>query len=233
MRVETCTAAGKHTRWLSIVTNHLVQVPAAHDVPTSQLPADAVLPSAAAKLGVAATVDTVAAMKQFQQVGFCILADAIPAEVLPALRASALHTAEQHSGWHTALYPEVTDDVGLKQGRQVDVDMWHVGGVLRFDQSIAPHVSSEPLVSFLADAFGTPSSELLVSYTTLQVNRPGMDFGTGAGNWHSDGHLAQTISYPSPFAELKRPGHINCLFFLSDFTVHNGGTWMVGRGPMA
>ena len=63
-----------------------------------------------------------------------------------------------------------------------------------------------------------------MTYTTLQVNREGMAFGRGAGGWHSDGYLAQTRTYPPPHVAVGRPGHINCLWFLSDFTKENGGT---------
>ena len=38
------------------------------------------------------------------------------------------------------------------------------------------------------------------------------------------GYLAQKRNYPAPYEGLQRPGHINCLWFLSPFSKLNGGT---------
>ena len=38
------------------------------------------------------------------------------------------------------------------------------------------------------------------------------------------GYLAQKRNYPAPHEGLQRPGHINCLWFLSPFSKLNGGT---------
>ena len=184
-------------------------------------------PSAAAARGIAATSDSTLALKQFIEFGFCILEGAIPPGALPALRQSAEATAKRHDGWHYEMYPEEDVPAGRNTVSQY---LWHVGGVLRHDQSFAPHVASPPVMALMEQAFDTSRAKLLITFTTLQVNRPGMDLsGKGAGGWHSDGYLESEEPYPVPDDALPRPGHINCLFFLSDFTVANGGTWMIPK----
>eukprot|EP01047_Picozoa_sp_COSAG01_P057059 COSAG01_NODE_6551_length_3614_cov_2.669513_2_plen_370_part_00 len=191
----------------------------------SQTTAGALPTPSAAEKGIAATSDSALALAQFIKFGFCILDGAIAPEALPALRASAEATAERHNGWHYELFPD-HDTEDHRSGRLQEY-LWHVGGVLRHDLSFAPHVASPPVMALMEQAFDTPQSELLTTFTTLQVNRPGMDVGgRGAGGWHSDGYLEQEASYPGE-QQLRRPGHINCLFFLSDFSVVNGGTWMI------
>ena len=75
-------------------------------------------------------------------------------------------------------------------------------------------------------------SELRVSFTTLQVNKPWCE---PTPRWHCDGWLSQQGSrYPS--RQLARPVQINTLWMLSDFSTENGGTLIVpgshARGPM-
>ena len=137
-------------------------------------------------------------------------------------------TESEKDGMHDDRKTESTTEEVLAS-YQPDADMWHVAGVLRHDQSFAPQVANSRLLAVLTDAFGVgaDAAELLVTYTTLQVNRPGMEIGRGAGGWHSDGNLAQQSCYEAPHAQVHRPGHINCLWFLSDFSVENGGTWMI------
>jgi hypothetical protein len=138
-------------------------------------------------------------------------------------------TAEsEKTGMHDDRKTEPTTEEALASYKS-DADMWHVAGVLRHDQSFAPQVANRRLLAVLTDAFdvGADAAELLVTYTTLQVNHPGMEIGRGAGGWHSDGNLAQQSCYEAPHDQLHRPGHINCLWFLSEFSVENGGTWMI------
>lgn len=212
------------TRRLRALSAHLVDLtlPAAGDSaePLKVRPTHSGTPSSAeAPCSVAATTDLATLQADFREHGFCILKDAINSAEVVRLRACALATAERSSGWHVPLFPE-----SAANSSTVGKHMWHVGGVLRHDQSFAPYIANEPLLQILERVFDTPRSELLVTFTTLQVNRGGMDFGRGAGGWHSDGYLAQSRSYPAPHEDLLRPGHINCLWFLSDFTKLNGGT---------
>eukprot|EP01045_Picozoa_sp_COSAG04_P009825 COSAG04_NODE_583_length_12401_cov_6.259307_2_plen_223_part_00 len=57
-------------------------------------------------------------------------------------------------------------DSGLKTAGGIsmtEAHMWHVGGVLRHDQSFAPQIANENLLPVLEDAFDTPRSDLLVT----------------------------------------------------------------------
>ena len=57
-------------------------------------------------------------------------------------------------------------DSGLKTAGGISMTqahMWHVGGVLRHDQSFAPQIANENLLPVLEDAFDTPRSDLLVT----------------------------------------------------------------------
>lgn len=186
------------TRRLRALSAHLVDLtlPAAGDSaePLKVRPTHSGTPSSAeAPCSVAATTDLATLQAEFREHGFCILKDAINSAEVVRLRACALATAEKSSGWHVPLFPE-----SAANSSTVGKHMWHVGGVLRHDQSFAPYIANEPLLQVLERVFDTPRSELLVTFTTLQVNRGGMDFGRGAGGWHSDGYLAQTRSYPAP-----------------------------------
>ena len=159
-------------------------------------------PSSAAAIGVAPTTDAGLAFRQFVKHGFCILADVIPAAEIAALRESGERTARENDS-HTS---EST---------------WHTGGVLNFDQSFAPWVAAPPVLRLAGHVFGTDS--VRVTYTTLQINKP----HCSQSRWHSDGHLSQTQTYNGSKTGLMRPAHINAVFFLSDFTPANGGTWLV------
>jgi hypothetical protein len=170
-------------------------------------------PSAAA-VGVTPTRDPAVAGEQMQRHGFCILDGVIPSSAIPALRASAQRTAVAHDSWHLD---------GANAGAALDgsVAAWHVGSVLTYDQTMAAWIGDRRVLDVVEKAFAT--TEIKISYTTLQVNRPRCQ----QLSWHADGNLAQTLHYPPPNEALRRPAHINALYMLSDFTVANGGTWIV------
>jgi hypothetical protein len=175
---------------------------AAPGPPPAAGPAAAATFPTADAVGVAPTSDAALALHQLQEHGFCILDAVIPHAAIPALRASAEATALAH-------------DSGAAEG------VWHVGGVLTHDQSIAEWVGHRRVLDVVEAAFATP--EIRVTYTTLQVNQP----GCAQQIWHADGHSSQPACYPAPFSGLRRPAHINTLWMLSDFTAANGATWLV------
>ncbi len=168
----------------------------------------------AASVGVTPTRDPAVAGEQMRRHGFCILGGVIPPSAIPALRESAERTAMAHDSWHLD---------GTKAGTALDGSnsTWHVGGVLTYDQTMTAWIGERRVLDVVEEAFAT--TEIQISYTTLQVNRPHCQ----QLRWHADGHLAQTEHYPPPHEALRRPAHINALYMLSDFTVANGGTWMV------
>eukprot|EP01048_Picozoa_sp_COSAG05_P014102 COSAG05_NODE_1567_length_4534_cov_4.122886_1_plen_225_part_00 len=212
---------------LRVLSTHLCSAaPVASASGTTPSSPGSSTPTAEQARGIAPTTDSALALEQLATYGFCILADVIPRQALPSLLATAQATAQRHDGWHTDLYPEAPE------AKHVGDYLWHVGGVLRHDQSFAPHITRPAVVGLMQQAFDTPHSQLLVSYTTLQVNRPGMDLGgRGAGPWHSDGYLEQTRCYPAPHEDVRRPGHINVLYFLSDFTVVSSRPTLVLHTP--
>ena len=168
----------------------------------------------AASVGVTPTHDAAVAGEHMRQHGFCILEGVIPQSEIPALRASAERTGIAHDSWHLD---------GTKAGTALDGSnaTWHVASVLTYDQTMAAWIGERRVLDIVEEAFAT--DEIQISYTTLQVNRPCCP----QLSWHADGHLAQAEHYPEPHAALRRPAHINAIYMLSDFTVANGGTWMV------
>lgn len=173
---------------------------------TSAPASDPRFPTAAA-VSVFPTSDADLALQQLQEQGFCILDAVIPSAAIPALRASAEATAIAH-------------DSRTAEG------VWHVGGVLTYDQSIAPWIGHRRVLDVVEAAFAT--SELRVTFTTLQVNQP----RCSQQIWHADGHRSQPSRFPAPFDGLRRPAHINTLWMLSDFTPANGATWLIPRSHM-
>ena|GEM_PF-2333859 len=181
---------------------------------TDGLPGGSAAAPTVAAVGVTPTRDPAVAGEQLRRHGCCILEGVIPSSDIPTLRASAERTAIAHDSWHLD---------GVNAGTALDgsAAVWHVASLLSYDQTMAAWIGDRRVLDVVEEAFATV--EIQISYTTLQVNRPNCQ----QLNWHADGHLAQAERYGRPHEALRRPAHINALFMLSDFTVANGGTWMV------
>lgn len=163
----------------------------------------------AAAIGVHPTADAALALQQLAQHGFCILNAVIPAADVTALRASAERTAVEH-------------DKGTGRPAHDVVGVFHVTGVLNYDQTIGQWLGHPRVMEVIEAAFAT--DQIRVSHTTLQVNTPGCK----QQEWHADNGLSQPKQWEvAPGEMLRRPAHINTLWMLSDFTPENGATWLV------
>ena len=74
-----------------------------------------------------------------------------------------------------------------------------------------------------------PKARVPPNEPRAQVNKPRCR--DTAPRWHCDGHLSQPARYAGGGQcggqGLARPLQVNTLWMLSDFTVENGGTWVV------
>jgi hypothetical protein len=121
------------------------------------------------------------------------LADAIPPPEVARLRARALATAERHSGWHAPLFKKAAppppgssvdgstdpdDGQHTPSGFPIaEMHMWHVGGVMRHDQSFAAQITNAPLISMLEAAFDSAYTSGLPTLAPLRAFLTGRRLG--------------------------------------------------------
>lgn len=135
--------------------------------------------------------------------GYTVVTDVVPASELPAIRASVMASTEANA----------TPDARSR-------GIGHVGGFMRYDQSLAPYIASRKVLDPI-EALLDPLVK--VSYTTATINMP----GNPRGSWHADWPFNQNNAgrVAAPYRDL--PMHVTTLWMLSAFTAENGGTLIV------
>lgn len=138
--------------------------------------------------------------EQFLTEGYCPIEGVIPPEEIGSLCAGV----EQDVRAHTCL--------PLPTG--------YVPGLLRFNQSLAPYVTSERILNLVHSFFGPHAR---ISMFTGMVNGPGIHRGELHSDWPYNQTAAAHIPPPYPDCVL----HIVTMWMLSDFTEAGGGTIIV------
>jgi ectoine hydroxylase-related dioxygenase (phytanoyl-CoA dioxygenase family) len=140
---------------------------------------------------------------QMQINGFCVIEDVIPADRCAQVRDSLLATVER---------------VGLNSSAPEGVGF--VPGVINHDQSFAPYLADERLLSLAGALLG---DHLRISFTSAIINRP----GNARGGWHADWPFNQNNAgyIPAPYPDTLM--HLTTLWMLSSFNEENSGTLLV------
>ena len=134
--------------------------------------------------------------------GWCIVEGVIPADRIGPVRAEveAVTAAQGVSKTYE----------GLRSG-------W---GIIGSIPSFVPHVADERVLGVAQKWFGP---HLRISYTYSMVTTP----GNARGGWHADWPYAQNKAghIPAPYPDFSV--QLSSLWLISDFTIENGGTWIV------
>lgn len=134
--------------------------------------------------------------------GYCLLDRLIPVAEVDVARRAVLEAAEQNR------------TLGAPMG------IGHVSTLLNHDQSLAPYLADERLLSLVKALLG-PFPR--ISFTTATVNEP----GNPRLEWHADWPFNQETAgaIPAPYPDAIQ--HITTIWMLSSFTEENGGTLLV------
>ena len=180
-------------------------------------PAD--FPSCADALGITPSDDLVLMLSQLRRHGLCVLRDVIPADAVGAIRDAAIETARAHQS-----DPERYAIGPMRKGES---QWWAVKSPFtRGDLGLAPYVGDSRLRALMEAAFGRPGAGISAVTSSAQINLP----LCAANFWHTFEQASTAAQPPEahwPGSRVLRPRLLNCLFFLSDFTRQNGGTWIV------
>ena len=95
-----------------------------------------------------------------------------------------------------------------------------VRGLIAYDQSIAPHLTSDKVLGVVEAVFG---HNVRASMSTALVTGP----GEVRSNWHSDWPFGQTQPrhFPAPYPDVT--AHLTTIWMLTPFTPDGGGTLLV------
>ena len=134
--------------------------------------------------------------------GWCVLDSIIPADQVSAIRESIIATTAKHRN------PNAPPHIG------------HVSGIINHDQSIAPYLADERLMTLLKAVLG---AHVRISMTTGTIN----ESGNSRGDWHADWPFNQRNAghFPAPYPDIV--AHITTIWMLVPFTVESGGTLVI------
>jgi hypothetical protein len=135
--------------------------------------------------------------------GYIVIPDIIPKDEMPRIRASVQASTNANA----------TPDA-LNKG------IGHVGGFMRFDQSMAPYLADPRLIGPIQELLGP---QIKVSFTTATINLAGNPRGTWHADWPFNQERAGHVAAPYP----DLPVHVTTLWMLSAFSAENGGTLIV------
>lgn len=171
-----------------------------------------------ASAGVTATRDHQVALRQLEDVGFCILDGIVPADKVAAIRERAVATALKKDYLAGAAAEALrAGEPGAGELVGAAERFWTVHGLEHIypshnaaQESLAPFVADTLLLGVLRSAFD--EQQLSVLTTTLQVNKPRSDQHI----WHPDTNESAQKTWGSE-GDAQRPLYINTLWFLTDF----------------
>ena len=134
--------------------------------------------------------------------GWCVLDNIIPADKVAAIRKSIVATTAKHRNPHAPAH------------------IGHVSGIINYNQSFAPYLANERLMTVLKGALG---AHVRISMTSGTINEPGNE----RGDWHADWPFNQRNagSLPAPYPNIV--AHITTIWMLAPFTAESGGTLLV------
>ena len=136
--------------------------------------------------------------------GWCVIEDVIPDTEVDAVRESVERATTAHQN------PDTAREKGIG----------HVGGFMRYDQSLAPYLASRRMLDVVEAILGP---HVRISFTTATINYP----GNPRLGWHADWPFNQTNAghIPQPYPDT--PMQLTTLWMLAPFTEENGGTLVV------
>ncbi|MEM7125363.1 MAG: phytanoyl-CoA dioxygenase family protein [Chloroflexota bacterium] len=134
--------------------------------------------------------------------GWCVVKNVIPASKVTTVRENILTVTEAHRN------PAAPKQIG------------HVSGVINHDQSFAPYLVDERLMSLVEAQIG-PNPR--ISFTSATTNEP----GNARGDWHADWPFNQRNAgcILAPYPDMVM--HLTTIWMLADFTAETGGTLVV------
>ncbi|MBX3010002.1 MAG: phytanoyl-CoA dioxygenase family protein [Caldilineaceae bacterium] len=134
--------------------------------------------------------------------GWCVVEKVIPTDAVAAVRDAVAAATERHRN------PNAPKSIG------------HLSGVINYDQSFAPYLVDERLLSVIEGVLGP---QVRISFTSATINEP----GNARGGWHADWPYNQRNAgcIPAPYADL--PMHITTIWMLTPFRAETGGTLVV------
>ena len=141
-------------------------------------------------------------MLRLKMDGWCVLDKVIPQDKVDSIRKSLIATTVKHRN------PNAPEQIG------------HVSGIINYDQSFAPFLANERLLSLLKSVLG---AHLRISMTTGTINEPGNVRGDFHADWPFNQRNAGHI--PTPYPDIV--AHITTIWMLVPFTFDSGGTLIV------
>jgi len=153
-----------------------------------------------------------------KQDGFCIVEGIIPQGEIEEIRARVVAAQRAHDEKAAAELAKTRARGHRIGARGVAV----LKQVLNATQCIAPYLADERILGTAETFFGP---FVRISCTDCVINYPGNE----GGYWHADWPYNATNSshIPAPYPDALL--HLSTIWMLTDFTVSNGGTFLVPR----
>ena len=140
-------------------------------------------------------------LRRLETDGCCVVDGVIPADGIGAVRAEA---------------EKVTATRGVSKTYKGLSSAW---GILGAIPSFCSYLADRRVLGVAERWFGP---HVRISYTNTLITAPGNE----RGGWHADWPYNQEKTcIPAPYPDF--PVQLSSLWMLSDFTVENGGTWIV------
>jgi len=148
--------------------------------------------------------------------GYCIIDEVIPSNEVAGVRDNVFAAFEAQSAAAAAHAHKVRGQGHRLGGAGVQA----VTGLLNLDQSVAPYLADDRIISAVEGLFGPYCR---ITNVSAMVNNAGND----RGYWHSDWPYNQTNAshIPAPYAD--QPIKLSSIWMLTEFSPHTGGTLVI------